>query len=223
MYDQKYYLWNYTGFYVITKDSTKEIKIFNNDYYNIPLTAMVGNYLVIANYDEKYNFSKFYVIDTIKDKVRELKLEEEISYNSYFLGTYANQLYLMDRKNRVEYEINPKKLKIDSVTKQEQGIILNEDEWETVGMQSLVSNEKKFTHKLLTSYKIENGILYKVQENYKTKISNQNVKEIVLYNENFVYYLVEDNLYAYNDKDGEKLVINNFEWNFNYQNMIYIF
>ncbi len=49
------------------------------------------------------------------------------------------------------------------------------------------------------------------------------VKEIVYSTEDTVYYLEGDTLYYYNDSDGEVLVISNFEWNFNYKNMIFIF
>ncbi len=221
--ENKYYLWNYTGFYVLTKNQEKEIKLFQTDVYNIPLTAVVGQYLVIANYDEKYNFNKFYVIDTKKDKVRELNLKDTISFDSYFLGSFDGKLYLVDRKNKMEYEINPKKLQMEVMTKKNQGQILKEDQWETIGMQALVGNENSFTYKSITSYTLLDGNLYRVQEDYKTKISNQMVKEIVLSTEDAVYYLVGDNLYVYDDKDGERLILNNFEWNFNYQNMIYIF
>lgn len=220
--NKKYYIWNYEGFDIITNKEQKEIKLFKEDIYNIPLTIQVEKNIVIADYDSKYAFQKFYVIDTKKDKVRELVLEKEISYDSYFLGTSSKRAYLVDKKNKIEYEIYPKRLLIESITNNNQGRILKEDVWEPINMNVLASNETYFTHKEITTFKIENNQLYKVQGDYKTRISNHNVKEIVSTNEDTVYYLVDEKLYYYNDSDGEVLVLRNFEWNFNYKNMIYI-
>ena len=221
--DKKYYIWNYTGFYVITKDTQKEMKLFNTDVYNIPITTKTKDYLVMANYDEKYAFTKFYVIDTKKDKIRELNLKEEIPYDAYFLGSTNKKTYLVDKKNKKEFEIYPKRLLIENIAHNNQGTILKEDKWEPIGIQSLVSNENAFTRKEYTSYIIENNTLYKVQDTYKTKVTEKEVKEIVTYDKENVYYLVDDKLYTYNDTFGEVLIMSHFEWNFNYKNMIYIF
>lgn len=220
--NKKYYIWNYDGFDVISTKEQKELKLFQEDIYNIPLTLKVNKNILIADYNSKYSFQKFYVIDMNKDKIRELPLEKEISYDSYFLGTDDKKAYLVDKKNKIEYEIYPKRLLIDKISNNNQGRILKEDVWEPIHMNVLASNETFFTHKEKTSFKIENNQLYKVQGEYKTRISNSNVKEIVSINDDTVYYLVDEKLYYYNDLDGEVLVIRNFEWNFNYKNMIYI-
>lgn len=221
--NKKYYIWNYEGFYVISNKETKEIKLFQDDIYRIPLTIQVNDNLLIADYDSKYEFNKFYVINSKKDKVRELNLENVISFDSYFLGTTKKKVYLIDKKNKREYEIYPKRLLIENITNNNQGRILNEEVWEPISMTSLVNNENKFTYKELTKFKIENNILYKVQGNYQTKLSNQSVKDIIYYDKDTVYYLVDEKLYYYSDNDGEVLVMSSFEWNFNYKNMIYVF
>lgn len=221
--DKKYYIWNYEGFYVISNKEEKEIKLFKEDIYNIPLTIKVGSYLLMADYDEKYAFQKFYVINTKNDKVRELNLEKEIAFNSYFLGTTDKKAYLVDKKNKNEYEIYPKRLLSESIVNNNQGRILNNDKWEPISLNDLVNKENSFTYKKLTQYLLEENVLYKMQGDVKTKLSNKTVKEIVYSTEDTVYYLEGDTLYYYNDSDGEVWVISNFEWNFNYKNMIFIF
>lgn len=221
--NKKYFIWNYEGFTVLSGDSQKEIKLFNEDIYNIPLAIKTGNYLIIADYNAKYVFSKFYVINTKNNKVRELDVDKEISFDSYFLGTTDKKVYLVDKKNKKEYEIDPKRLKFHDITKKNQGRIFNNGEWEVIGMNALVNNDVHFQYKFNTTYELLDGILFKVQGDYKTKISNQSVKEIIYVNESIVYYLIEDKLYYYTDSDGEVLVMRNFEWNFNYKNMIYVF
>lgn len=218
----KYYIWNYEGFDIITNKEQKSISLFKEDIYNIPLAIQVGKNIVIADYDSKYAFQKFYVINTQKDKLREIALEKEISYDTYFLGTSSKRAYLVDKKNKVEYEIYPKRLLIENITNNNQGRILTNGEWEAINMNVLASNEMYFTYEENTTFKIEDNQLYKVQGDYKTRISNYNVKEIVSTKEDTVYYLVDEKLYYYNARDGEVLTIRNFEWNFNYKNMIYI-
>lgn len=221
--DKKYYIWNYDGFDVLSNKEQKEIPLFKEDIYNIPLAVQTKEYIVIADYDSKYNFQKFYVLNSKNDKVKEIALEKEISFESYFLGTHSNKVYLVDKKNKKEYEIYPKRLSIANITKNNQGRIFNGNEWEKINMNVLTSNESSFTNKNNTTYELKEETLYQVQGNYKTKISNYTVKEIVYSDQDAVYYLVEDKLYSYNTSDGEILVIRNFEWNFNYKNMIYIF
>lgn len=221
--DKIYYIWNYEGFYILSNQENKEIKLFKEDIYNLPLVMKVNQNLLVADYDAKYAFNKFYVINSKKDKVKEMNLEKEISFESYFLGSANKKAYLVDKKNKIEYEINPQKLRIENITKNNQGRILNQDVWEPVSMNLLVSKDMNFTHNTITEFKIENNTLYKVQGNYQTKISNQSVKDIIYFEKDTVYYLVGEKLYYYNDTDGEVLVLSNFEWNFNYKNMIYIF
>ncbi len=221
--NNKYYLWNYKGFTVVSNNGTKEIKLFDEDVYNIPLVIKVEHFLLVANYDEKFNFHKFYVIDTKKDKVRELEFEKEISFDSLFLGVFNKKAYLLDKKNKIEYEINPKKMLIQKVSKDNEGKILKNDIFESIGMNALISGEKVFTHKELTKYLLDTNTLYQVQENYKTKITDKIVRDIIFYKENTVYYLVNETLYSYNNKEGEVPILSHFEWNFNYKNMIFIF
>ncbi len=221
--DKKYYIWNYVGFDVLSSKEQKEIPLFKEDAYSIPLAIQTSSYVVIADYDSQYNFQKFYILNSKNDKVKELVLEKEISFDSYFPGTYSNKVYLVDKKNLKEYEINPKHLTITNITKNNQGRIFNGDEWVKINMNVLTNNKTLFTNKNNTTYELKDNILYQVQENYKTKISNYKVKEIVYSDQDAVYYLVEDKLYSYNTSDGEALVLRNTEWNFNYENMIYIF
>ena len=78
---------------------------------------------------------------------------------------------------------------------------LSEDEWE---------------------YKLEDNNLYWFVNNTKIKISNQNVTKIIKNDKENIYYLVGDELYMYNYYLGEVLLLTNFEWEFNNNNMIYL-
>ena len=56
-----------------------------------------------------------------------------------------------------------------------------------------------------------------------TLITNRNVSEFVYANDLNVYYISEDTLYKYNPFLGEEALLQYSEWNFNYQNMVFIF
>ena len=219
----KYYIWNYKGFWVMDEDNQKEISLFTNDVYTIPLATQVGDFLLLADYNSRFVFQKFYVISSKNDKVRELLLPSELPYESYFLGSTSKKVYLVDKKNKKEYEIYPKRLSITNVTQNNKGKILVNGAWESIGMQSLIAKEEKFSFKKSISYVLEDEVLYAITMQNKTKVSNQKVKEIVYQNTDEVYYIVDDKLYYYNVFEGEVLVMSYFEWNFNYKNMIYVF
>lgn len=219
----KYFLWNYKGFYVIDENGEKEISLFSNDVYNVPLLLPVDKYLVLADYESSYVFRKFYIVNSKNNKVQELSLEQELSFDSYFLGTYQKKAYLVDKKNKLEYEINPKRLLIDKITNNSQGKILVNGVWESSSMIRLANEEKEFTTGAPITYSLEDGTLYQIIHDYKIKISHQRVKDIVFHDASLVYYLVDDQLYYYTPNEGEVLVLSNFEWNFNYKNMIFVF
>lgn len=220
--NKKYFIWNYKGFFVIDEKENKTINIFDKDIYNIPLSTKINNNILIADYSNKYKFNKFYIVQTKNNKVKEIITDDELSFESYIMGTNKNKVYFMDKKNKEQYEINTKKLSMNNISKKDKGKVLINGEWEDVSINKLSSKEYEFTYYRLFNYQIIDNNLYLVIDDYKIKISS-NVKEIVEVDGETVYYLIEDKLYYFNNTDGEVLVMSYFEWNFNYKNMIYIF
>ncbi len=219
----KFCIWNYKGFDCISEEEQKTISLFSNDVYNIPLSIQIDQYIVMADYNEKYEFNQFYVMNTKKNQIKKLSLEKIASFDAYFLGQYKHKVYFMDKKNKKEIELVPKKLTTKEISTSTKGSILQNGKWETSTLISLANKNQTFTYDTTTHYELENETLYKVQGQYKTKITEQSVKEIIKQEEDVVYYLVKDQLYSYDEFNGEVLLLKNNEWNFNYQNMIYIF
>lgn len=194
----------------------------NSTIYSIPLSAKVGNNILIADYSNKYKFNKFYVVQNKNNKVKEINTEDELSFESYIIGTYKNKAYFMDKKNKEQYEINTKRLSINDISRNNKGKVLTNGEWEEVSINKLSSKEYKFTTYQPFNYQIIDNNLYLIIDDYKIRISN-NVKDIIDVDKETVYYLIDDKLYYFNSNDGEVLIMTYFEWNFNYKNMIYIF
>lgn len=51
---------------------------------------------------------------------------------------------------------------------------------------------------------------------------NENIKIVDQIDET-VFYLIDDKLYSFNSKNLKKLLMQNYEWNFNSDNIFYIY
>ena len=223
--DKTYLIWNYNSFIKINKTEKKQIKIFDNDIYNLEIMAKVDKYLVIADYDQKYNYNKLIRLNLKNNKIDEINLKNDISFESRILGVYKNKIYLLDEKNKKEYEINVKKKKINIVSKNDFGVIYKNNKQVKSKINKIVNDNIEFTSNNYYDYVIENETLYLKIKNIseKIKISNLSIKNIVYQNNEEVYYITDDKLYKYDFIYGNQEIFTNFEFNFNYENMVVIY
>lgn len=222
--ENTYYLWNYKGFYQISQKRKAFIPIFEKDIYDISQVIQLNRYLVIPDYNSNYYFNRFYILDMKDGNTETWDFKESIYFDGYYLGKYKQSLFYVDKKNKIEWEINPKKEKMRKVgTPSKNGKILENGEWNKISMNKLASENYAFKQKSPYEITIDNGLWIKyLNTSQKKKISNQKVKEIVAIMNEKIYYLVGDSLYSYNEEIGEVLIMNYFEWNFNFKNMIFI-
>ena len=213
--DNSFLLYNYKGFYLINNNYTKNIELFDKDIYKLDLVYQIDNYLIVPDYSSEYYINKIFVINMLNGKVKEIDSEVDISYNSIFLGSYKNCVYLLDQKEEKEYKINIRKEKIGIIDY----VMLKENKLIKVKYNKI----KKFRVYSLYNYKIINNYLYQEIDKINIKLSNNEIKKIIKNDNGTVYYLSEDNLYMFNNQYGEVLLINNFEWYFNNTNTIYIY
>ena len=107
-------------------------------------------------------------------------------------------------------------------TKDRQGKIYNNG-FSNISLTKLTTSNLSFTYQKRIAYKLDDNYLYMDLDGIVTKISNQKVDGIIKVSNNTVYYISNSNLYSDNYLDGELLLLSNFEWNFNYQNNIFIY
>ena len=221
---KSYFIWNYNNFSFINDKETSKIQVFNNDYYNINISTTINDYLVLANYDSLYNFKELILIN-MKNKSKDTwQLNYEVSFESYVLGTVDNYIYIVDKKNKVEYRLDIKKKEMKIVgTDSKGGITYINGKYEDVTMHKLINNEAEFDHGFDQKYIIENDKLYLKTQYTKILVSNNKVNKIVYQDNDYVYYLVDDTLYYYSLLDGEVIIMKSFEWNFNNNNVIFIY
>lgn len=208
-------LYNYKGFYLINENIKKEVKIFDKDIYTLQLIYQKDNYLIVPDYNQNYFFNKIYVINILNGKVKEIKFEYDISYESEFLGSFKNNVYLLDKKEEKEYKINIKKNEIEEI------------EFQTLKDNKMIKTDYKkvttFPTEFTFEYKILDNKLYQIINNIRIRISNLEIDKIIKNDQESIYYLSNENLYMFNNHYGEVLLMNNFEWNFNNTNMIYLY
>ncbi|MCI8394310.1 MAG: hypothetical protein HFH86_02370 [Bacilli bacterium] len=219
-----YYIWNYKGFYRINQKTRQNISLFEKDIYDITNIAQVKDYLLIPDYNASYYFNKFYVLQMSNGKQSTWDFKESLYFDGYFMGSDDNSLFYMDRKNKIQWELLPKRKKMRKVgTENKNGKVLENGEWEKISTTKLANETVRFSKQTIYQYEIDNGLYVKYLDcPSRKKISNRNVKEIVTTIQNKVYYLAGESLYYYTEETGEVEVMSYFEWNFNYKNMIFI-
>ena len=221
--DLTYLIWNYKGYYQINNQNNSTLISFSKDNYNNNLSYQTGNYLVFPDYDSDYYFTKLYIYDIKNNKLNEIDFNFEISYDSYYLGTVNQSVYLLDKKNQNEYEINLKKHSLKKISKEDTALIYNGSKWEEITLTKLINNETKFPINNLYNYILNEGKLYLNIKDYQILITNEEVKKIVYTSNNKVYYLAGDSLYSYEYLGSSNLLLKYSEWNFNYNNHIFIY
>lgn len=217
--ENTYLIWNYKGFYYISNDKISSINLFKTDTYTPYLLTILKNYLFIINYDEQYNFDSYYLVDSKKATSKKYKISKEISKDSYILGTYKNSVYIIDKKNEQEYELNAKKGKVYKTS----GKVLINNEWQKKDIDELIKSEQTFKNEKKFYYEIVGKKLYLIQENLKTKLTNLDVDYIIDYDDNNVYFVSNGTLYRFKIDEGITKIMQYSEWNFNYKNCIFIF
>ena len=216
--NKTYLVWNYTGFYYINNNKTTELNLFESDTYTPYLVTSVNNSLFIVNYDNEYSFTDYYLVNPKKATFKKYALEEEIYLDSYILGTYHNSVYLVDKKNNQEYEINTYKNKVYETS----GKVLNKSEWDKVEIEKLVKTKYSFISDTYFYYSLDNSNLYYNEDTIKVKIED-NVDYLAYQDENDVYYISKGVLYHYDHNNGKTTIMKYSEWNFNSENSVFVF
>lgn len=217
-------IWNYKGINIIEKDKIESVNIFKKDIYEINIATLINNYFIVADYEQTYNYDTIYIIDIDTKEVTKWKLDTEISFDSYIIGTNDKSVYIIDKKNKIEYELVPHKQKMRKVSSSNKGIVYNNGEEEKISMDRLVSQKYNFTDKNNYTFELDNKTLYMSinSSNLKTKLSNQKIDSILSINNDTVYYLIGSTIYRYNLKYGETKIMQYSELEYNNTNIIFI-
>ncbi len=235
---------NYKGIYNINSKfdySIYNVTLFKNDVYNQKLGIFVNNYYVVADYNEKDSFNKINVIDLVSLKTSTIVSNKSISLDSYIQGIVDNKIYLYDKENNIQYEIDPSK---ETIIKLSNEIKYYNGTWSTMSVKE-AKEEKKFivdtvdyddnqyekidqTDSYYYLYK-KNGTkydCYRINKQNKSGLIylfTTDSLELINYVGNYVYFINDNDVYVFNDLFGIKKIINYKEIEFNKNIKFYVF
>ncbi len=224
----------YKGIYIINnKNGYKRISLFEKEVYNKPLSALVNNYYIVADYNQEYDFHKFVLVDLENSSKSEIISNPAISFNSYIEGVLDNSVYLFDRDNKKQYEINVKNKTVTEIGNENNGVQIyqngkfkNTNVYEATDKEILFNTNEKTVDGVdyakvdliggdlsgyYYMYELNNGeyTVYRASArnlNIKTYLfKTSNINHIVYVGTN-VYYLKNDKIYAYSNL-GNHLIL----------------
>ena len=234
-------MYNYKNIIKINGERTMTFDFSNKDVFKNEYGTLVGKYYVIPKMRNNIEFSHYLIVDIEKETVEEIDLAKEvsakISSKMYVNGIYNSNLYIFDKSNLVQYEINPDKGEIKVVgNKDKKGIVYKNGQEEEIGVYTLNNEKVKFTENydaykeidydqiFLTSngaVYVKDGVFYKVYNNYlKNPIylfEAKNVQDIKVKEDN-IYYINDQFLYRYNDY-GNVRILKREQFKYDYTNI----
>ena len=233
--DQYLVLEDYKGIYIINPSNVyRRVILFKKELYKKPIAALVGDYYIVADYDEKYDFHKFYLVDVKTGMKDTLISNSAISFNSYVEGVIDNSLYIFDKDNQKQYKIDVKDETVTEIGNAKTGIQIYQDgEFKDANVYE--ASEKEILFDSYTSKVVDDKTYAKVDlvgsktagyyylydlvdgeyDVYRTSVRNPKIKTYlfrtaninhIAYVGNYIYYLKGDKIYAYNNV-GDHLIL----------------
>ena len=188
------------------------------DNYKNSYGTLVGNYYLIPKITSLPTFDIYIKYDVIDGIKKEIELPKSISKQSYINGVNDNKLYLFDKSNKEQIEIDPREDKVSIIGKTDkEGITFVNGKEVSISVYDLEKNEVLFEQSRDDYKDIDGEFLmandyyaiykkgdyfYKVYKEYQDVpillFNDSDAKSIKLRNDN-IYFIKGDGLYKYNE------------------------
>ncbi len=242
-------LWHYKGFYIISANKQKKVMLLQRDRYDNKLGYLVNQYYVIPAYTATNTFSQLIRTNVINLGSHVIDLYYDVSFNSFVQGVVNDKLYMVDKDNKRQYEININSKRILLVGDVEnQAKYYYNYQWDTKAMNDIIDHELVFKREqiipdVLNKYgasKID-GVMGETDGYYYLyideddgvsvyRVDKQNLDIITLlfkmstinsvrYVKDSIYFLSDNTLYMYQDSLGLRPLVIYNELRFNQRNM----
>lgn len=229
------------GIYVLG-NINEDIKIFEKDIYNRPLSIITDEYYVTADYNEKHQFRKIYLVNLTNNKKYTIESDEYISFNSYIQGVVDNDVYIYDIENEKQYKLSLDSRKINVINNRQNKVIYYQNnEWIDISItkannitlfkMNIVNNDfgdydyiYKYGNNLSGYYYLYKKINTNSYALYRTPVQDikkieyiVNVNDInnVFYIDDYVYFNIDNSIYYYSQTAGIRKIIDYDELKFN--------
>lgn len=243
---------SYQGIVLYNNNAMEYIKLFDRDIYERKISSSISKNYIVADYNEEYDFHKFKIVNLENGSIKEVVSDKSISFDSYIQGSIGDELYLFDKSNKKQYEIDLKGKTVIEIGNESSGVkVYQNNEWQNSNVYEASSNDLVFN-----TYKGElniNGIAYdkvdkignalsgyyymykKVNGRYEVYRANvQNTSNITylfdtdnisyaIYDKDYVYYKDGKYIKCYSSKFGVRTIAENNELAFNNNLKMYLY
>lgn len=238
-------LQTYKGFYNVNNRDNHIIDVLNyyeHDIYEPKIFALTGKYLVSANYNQNLEFNQFFITDVITNIKKTIFAPNMISYQSYIQGVVNDCVYIVDKKNQKQYEINPKDERIREIGNVNSKFQYYENgKWSLVEASETISSDKKFINRAEYqhdgydyTYKTSQFYYLFKKRNNRIEVSRTDIEDQknitylfsvekmndISYVKDYIYFENDGKIQYYSDKTGLKTLAEHSEMKFN-QNLKY--
>ena len=237
------YVWKYNGFYTLNNKKLAKLNLFKEDTYTNSLGVSTFKYYVMPNYDQKYEYNSFYIINMTNNKIRNiiLKKKKVISSDYYINGVVNDKIYIFDSDKLKQYVINPKKGKIEETVNSENKGLYYDGEFKRINIYDFKEEKKIFKEDIKLPDKIKDKeVIGSYFDNYYYKEDNDIIlynetlekviylfkidsKDSILINKDTIYYIDNNTLYYFNINTNSKKVITYDELLFNKVNRYFVY
>jgi hypothetical protein len=246
-------IWQDRGFYRITDRGENLFSLGSGAIFDPNLSAMVNQYYVVPEYKIANKFSQFFITNLITGDMESFDLGQVIAYDSFIQGVVNNKIYLIDRANKVQYEIDiyNKKVVVTGNVNNDTRYYFN-GKWqpkpiaETINNNLVFQNEqtipdnlKKYNPLYVDSiggdtdgyyylYLLENNIVnvYRVDKldtDILTLIFSVPSISNIKYKSDDIYFTTNDTLYMYRENLGLRPLIKYREFATNKSNLYNVY
>ncbi len=144
-------VWNYKGLDLISRGKQETLKLLKKDHYENTHGTLIGQYYYVPNYDMKYHYNEFFLINLKNAYKNSVLTPEEISYDSYVNGVVDGKLYLTDRDSKTQYSFETKNRFYNVVgDKNTKAKVYRNGTWEERNIYDLTTTPMLFTEKVET-------------------------------------------------------------------------
>lgn len=233
-----FYIWNYKGILVLNNKELKYQKVLDYDLYDNIMATTVDKYYVLFENTDVNGIKNIYYYDSKKNKLNIFKLKDKLDKDSYINGVIDNVIYVTDRKNKKEYEIDIKKETIERVDNDVNYVIYEDGNKKIISKSDFFMNDQYFNNvnikdKEVTDsldlvkegnyyYYYKNSKIYKALETNKEKskllLELDDIKEWYVYDD-VIVIMAKDTIYTYTDKEGLRRIVKSNELKYNYKNI----
>ncbi len=236
-------VWGYKGVFSINKKEASVNDFLKEDIYDTKyIKASNKNMYVMDVEGEESSFDKIYAINTSDGKTSIIDvIDKNISSNSYFNGIYNNIVYFTDCNGNHQYKFtegkdNVEKIDSQGLIKYYDGKNLVNESVDDVANNNIVFNNNIINEQITKLYntseikKNNNHYYFKTSDgNFYLVLNNDYKNPILLFNRasmnewivenDTVFGIIGNTLYAYNYDYGFKPLIKYDEFNYHTSNM----